>query len=105
LEEVLGQYSEVKLHKNNLLLVTVREKIIQALIRRRNGLKAVLSQKAKEMTQDQKRRIKEEAENNLKKQICYFTSVKNVMEKVDLPEEFWVDTLENMIRDVENVSV
>ena len=103
LEEILERYSDVKLHKNHLLLISVREKIIQALIRRRQGLKIVLSQKQDVMSQDQKMNIQEESENALKKQIEHFRSVKAVMEKLDFPKEFWKESLEKMIREEESL--
>ena len=84
-------------------MISVREKIIQALIRRRQGLKAVLSQKAKEMTHDQKKLIEEESVNTLKKQIGHFRSVKNVMEKLDFPKEFWTESLQKMVHEEERL--
>lgn len=103
LEETLKRYSEIRLHKNHLLLISVREKIIQALIRRRQGLKAVLSQKSADMTQDQKKRVKEESVNALKKQIHHFSNVTNVMEKLDFPKEFWTESLQKMVREQESL--
>ena len=103
LEEILNRYSGIKLHQNHLLLINVREKIIQALIRRRQGLKAVLSQKGNEMTHGQKKRIEEESLNNLKKQIVHFRSVKKVMEKLDFPEEFWAESLQKMVQEEERL--
>ena len=97
------RYSEIKLHKNHLLLITAREKIIQALIRRRQGLKAVLSQKSADMTHDQKKRVKEESLNALRKQIQHFSSVTNVMVRLDFPKEFWTKSLQKMIRENEEL--
>ena len=93
----------MKLHQNHLLLVSVREKIIQALIRRRQGLKIVMSQKKDVMSQDQKLNIEKESQNALKKQIEYFQSVKAVMEKLDFPKEFWTESLQKMIREEEGL--
>lgn len=102
LESVIDNYSDVKLHRNHLLLVGVREKIIQYLIRRRKGLNIVLSQeKINSMTNDQKKRIKEESANALKKQIYHFRRVKSVMEQLDFPKEFWTASLQRMIREEE----
>ena len=101
LEDLIHRYAGIKLHQNHLLMVSVREKIIQALIRRRQGLKVVLSQKGNEMTHDQKKRIEEESVNTLKKQIDYFRSVKNVMEKLDFPKEFWTESLQKMVNEEE----
>ena len=105
LEEILNRYSGTKLHRNHLLMISVREKIIQVLIRRRQGLKAVLSQKETQMTHDQERRIKEEYVNTLKKQVAHFRSVKSVMEKLDFPKEFWSESLQKMEREEEQLCV
>ena len=103
LEEVLTRYSETKLHKNHLLLIGVREKIILALVRRRKGLQLVLSQKSSNMTHDQEKRVKEALVIALKKQIYHFRNVASVMEKLDFPKEFWDKQLQKMIREEEDL--
>ena len=100
LGQVLENYSGIKLHRNHLLLISVREKIIQGLIRRRQKLQVLLSQKT-DMTQDQKRRIEEEILNALKKQTDHFRCVATVMEKVDFPKDFWVRSLNKMLKELE----
>ena len=100
LEKVLEGYSGIKLHRNHLLLISVREKIIQHLIRRRQKLQILLSRKS-DMTQDQKRRVQEEIVSALNRQIDHFRCIAAVMERVDFPKDFWARLLHKMLEELE----
>ena len=100
LEQVLEGYLGTKLHRNHLLLISVREKIIQHLIRRRQKLQILLSRKS-DMTQDQKRRVQEEILSALNRQIDHFRCIAAVMEKVDFPKKFWTRSLNKMLQELE----
>ena len=53
------------------------------------------------MTQDQKRRIEEEILIALKKQTDHFGCVAAVMEKLDFPKDFWVRSLNKMLKELD----
>ena len=103
LEQVLECYSGIKLHKNHLLIISIREKIVQHLIRRRQKLQILLSRKA-DMTRDQKRRVQEEILIALKRQTEHFRCVAAVMEKVDFPKDFWARLLHKMLEELEELN-
>ena len=78
----------------------MREKIVQELVRRRQKLQILLSRKL-DMTQDQKNRIEEKMLDALKIQINHFRCVAAVMEKIDFPKEFWANSLNKMLKELE----
>ena len=53
------------------------------------------------MTEDQKKRINEKMLEALKIQINHFRCVAAVMEKVDFPKEFWANSLNKMLKELE----
>ena len=103
LEAVLDRYSETKLHQNHLILIGIREKIIQQLIKRKQKLKVVLTEKASIMTNKQKQSIEHSIIQTLEKQIEHFALVSNVMKILDPPKEFWCETLSKMLKECETL--
>ena len=53
------------------------------------------------MTQDQKTRVRGEIVSALNRQIDHFRCVAAVMEKVDFPKEFWANSLNKMLKELE----
>ena len=84
LETVLRENENVTLYTNHFLLTKAREKLIQTIMAIRRKIS------------DEK-----ESTNLLKYQIDLFKKVAEPMSKVDLPRDFWDQTLEKMESDLE----
>jgi hypothetical protein len=81
LQDILDENAGVTLHPNHFLLTGIREKIIQI----------IMAQKDSSGGGDPKEALK-----LLTAQVDLFGQVAEVMSKVDLPKDFWMQTLDKM---------